>query len=181
MLTSLANLKAYLGLTVITDDTLLTNLIERESARIEQLLSRTLASASYTLSVNGTGKDVQMVPNYPITAVASLSIDGAAIPASTGFTVAGYVFDDTAIYLRGGYLFTKGVKNVDIAYTAGYSTIPVDIEQSCIELAAWAYKNRERLGLSSKGLAGETTAYVTAAMPKHIEARLNPYKRVAQL
>lgn len=177
MLTSLANLKAYLGITVTTDDTLLTALITRESARIEAWLSRTLASTSYSRVFNGNGGRLLLLPDYPVTAVSSLTIDGVTVPASSGVDVAGYVFNNDAIFLR-DYRFMKGVQNVAVSYTAGYETTPLDVEQSCIELAALSYKNRERLGLSSKGLAGETTSFITDAMPKHIEGRLHPYRRV---
>jgi hypothetical protein len=33
--------------------------------------------------------------------------------------------------------------------------------------------------MASKSLAGETTAYITRAMPQSVEARLAPYRKVA--
>lgn len=47
----------------------------------------------------------------------------------------------------------SAVKSVLVEYTAGYATVPDDIEQACIEVAAMMYRDRRRdSGLASESL-----------------------------
>lgn len=176
-LTTLIKFKQYLGLNNGTDDVLIGRLITSESAGIESWLNRVILSASYTHVCSGNGGDTLLLPNYPITAISTLSIDGVAIAASTGVTVAGYVFDEHRVGLR-GYVFAKGMMNISITYTAGYATVPSDIEQACNEMVGLSYRERDRLGLASKGIAGEQTNFITAEMTNSVKSILNQYKRV---
>jgi hypothetical protein len=64
--------------------------------------------------------------NRPVTAVSSVTVDGVAIQASSPApTGAGYLFDDSSVYLV-GQCFTKGVQNVVIQYSAGGQFRPSD-------------------------------------------------------
>ena len=70
----------------------------------------------------------------------------------------GYRFDERFLYLT-GYCFWPGVANVNVAYVAGYATVPPELEQAVIELIAAKYRERERIGHQSKSLAGEATTF----------------------
>lgn len=194
-LTTLVNVKVWLNISVTTDDTLLTRLITAESMVIQSWLNRQITSQAYTETRDGTGAGVgqyEMVfGNYPVTAVASLTIDGTAIPLSSdgGIQQPGYGFDATRIWIApvgssvdarysNQYFFTQGRANVVMAYTAGYSAIPFDIEQACIELIALRYRERDRIGQASKGMAGETTAFITKAMTDSILSAISQYRKV---
>jgi hypothetical protein len=86
-----------------------------------------------------------------------LSIDGVAVPARAP-TGAGYVFDEDYLLLC-GYCFTRGQQNVVLVYTAGYEATPADIEQAVLEIVALKFKERERIGVSSETLAGQTISF----------------------
>ncbi len=132
-LTTLANLKAYLGSNVGSySDAWLSGVISAVSQQIQQWLSRTIASASYTDKFSGPGGISVLTRQYPITAVSAVSIDGVAVPASTTQTDAGYQFDKRKIQVR-GYRFGRGVMNCSISYTAGYATTPADLEAAVWE------------------------------------------------
>jgi hypothetical protein len=118
-----------------------------------------------------------MFANYPVTAVASLHIDGLPVPLSTGYGVSGYTFNSTSITLR-GRLFTQDVQNVVVAYTAGYAAVPNELEQACIELVGLRYKEKDRIGIVSKGLAGETIAFTQKDFSNAIRTTLENYKKV---
>jgi len=50
-------------------------------------------------------------------------------------------------------IMPDAVKSVLVEYTAGYATVPDDIEQACIEIAAMMYRDRRRdAGLASESL-----------------------------
>lgn len=179
-LTTLPNVKSWLGLTANTDDTLLSRMVTALSQYIQTWLNRQIASASYAETRDGTGRNRLVFADYPVTAVSSVTVDGVPIPASTGVTVPGYFFDDKSITLR-GYVFTKGQGNVVLSYTAGYASTPVDLEQACIELIAFRYRERDRIGHSSKSLGGEVVSFTIADFPVDVKTILNNYKKVITL
>jgi uncharacterized phiE125 gp8 family phage protein len=176
-LTKVEKVKAYLGLTAGGDDAILNALIANESQYIKSWLNRDLVSQVYSETYDGTGGAVLVLPNYPITAVASVAIDGLTIAACADATASGYVFNESKISLR-GYRFSKGMQNVAVTYTAGYTVIPDDLQQACIELVALSFKERDRIGLSSKGIQGEQTNFIVKDMPDSVRGILNQYKRV---
>lgn len=181
-LTTLANAKQWLGETTATNDALIARLISAASDYIQTWLNRTLASASYTEIRNGYDTDGIAVKNYPITAVTSVTVDGNAIPAASGQTDSGYVINEpgTMIYLR-GYSFTRGRSNVKLVYTAGFASTPNEIEQACIELVGLRMKERDRIGVISKGMAGETITYSQKDFSDAIQTTLSNYKKVVLL
>ena len=176
-LTTLADLKSWLTITSTTDDAMLARLITAASKYIQSWLNRTIASATYNETRDGNGGTRLFLGNYPVTAVASLSIDGITIPASPGPGQPGYVFNQYAISVR-GYTFTDDYNNVVISYTAGFASVPQELAQACIDLIALRYRERDRIGLVSKGLAGETTTFSIKDMPSSVMTILNNYKRV---
>jgi uncharacterized phiE125 gp8 family phage protein len=176
----LDDVKAWLNLTVTDDDDLLARLITAVSVAISVDLDRTLLSADYDEIRDGTGGRTLAFAEMPVTAVASLVIDGREIPpAASGFSP-GYLFSPTRLSLL-GYRFTAGLGNIRIAYTAGYALVPPDLAQAAIQLVALRYKSRDRIGLTSKGLAGETTGFLQAEMSADVAAVLQRYRKVAPL
>lgn len=178
-LVTLADVKAYIGSSGI-DDQLLTRLVTASSQYIQSWLNRTFASAAYTETRDGNGGQRMLFANYPVTAVSSLTIDGIAIPLSTSPLIPGYVFSSTGIMLR-SYTFTQGFQNVVIGYTAGYATVPEDIRQACIDMVALKYRQRDRIGINSKTLAGEAVTFNTDDMPANVKTILGNYKKVVPL
>lgn len=181
-LTTLVSLKEWLQIptATTTDDALLSRLITSASAFMGAWLNRILTSASYTEQYDGNGGSVIQVANFPVTAVASVSVDGVSISASpdSGIVQSGFAFDDRSIWLV-GYSFNRGHRNVKITYTAGFSAIPKDLEQACIDLVSLKYKGRDRIGQTSKSLGGETVAiFTTKDMTEDIKTVLNQYKNV---
>jgi hypothetical protein len=177
-LTTLANVRQWINIASTSDDALLSRLITSVSNFIQSWLNRVLTSSAYVETYNGRdGGTFMLLANYPITAVASLSIDGVPIPPGGSPLVQGFAFDATKIVLY-GYQFTAGINNVAVSYTAGYATPPVEIEQACIELVSLRYAERLRPGVASRGLAGETTTYTPVALTDSIKETLGQYKKV---
>ena len=178
-LTSVANLAAWLGLTVVTEpiSDQLQRLITATSNWIQNYISRTIRSLAYTETQDGTGGDRLVLGNEPVTAVASVVIDGQSIPASPGYGQPGYIFSSTAIMLR-GYRFTMDSGNVQVNYTAGFATTPPELEQACLELAALRWKERDHIGHVSKTINGETVAFIVKDMPDSVKTMLTQYNSV---
>ena len=178
-LTTLANVKAYLSppLATTADDALLTRLITAASQFIQSWLNRTIALAAYADTRNGTGGTRLFLRNRPVVSVASVSVDGTAIAPAAAPNAAGYLFDDSSIYLIGS-CFTKGAQNVVVGYSAGFAATPPEIEQACIALVCLRYKERDRIGQASKNLAGEVVSFQQKDMPADVATLLDQYRNL---
>lgn len=179
-LTNLAAVKGWLSISSTSEDGLLARLITAASQFIQTWLNRDIAVAPYTETRDGNGRSWMVLSNFPVLSVSSVSINGQAIPASSGFDSPGYYITPTALYLR-GYLFDKGQANVALTYSAGYVQIPPEIEQACIELVGLRYKERDRIGHASKAIQGETVSFTIVDMPPQVRTILNNYKKVVSL
>jgi hypothetical protein len=179
-LTTLAAVKAYVGVSVATDDAVLTALITAYSQFIRSYLNRDISVSAYSIYFDGRNNTVQMLPQWPIVSVTSLLINGVAIGPQAAFGQAGYRFDDNSIILD-CYRFTTGQSNVQVGWTAGYATIPTDIAQAVNELVGLRYANKDHQGWSTKMLAGESVSLITKSMPDSVMTILNNYRSVVPL
>jgi hypothetical protein len=187
-LTTLATALDWLGQSS-DDDDIVARLVSAVSTSIQAYLGFQVASATYARSFNGRGGRQMMLPDRPVTAVASVTIDDQVVPSSTGAFVDGFVFDDKFIYLRGCYEFCRGVQNVQVGYTAGFASTPLDIEQACLEWLKIIYEGLDVTPGTQEISAGDTKITYSDAItklasgsilvPPVIAAKLQPYRRVA--
>lgn len=176
-LTTVAAVKQWLGVTSADHDTLLASLVSGVSAWIQSRIERVILSAVYAETRNGDGRDVAFVVNTPLTAVSSVKVNGVAIPARAAYGQSGFSFDEDCIYLE-GYCFTRGRQNVQLGYTSGLAAVPDDLNMATMKLCAIGYRERERIGLSSKGLNGEQTNFLVKVMPEDVRDVIDNYRRV---
>jgi hypothetical protein len=181
-LTDIDTLKVWLGLSAGTgpSDALLSQLVTAASAFIVDYLGRDLVVTSYTDIYDGNGAAFMLLRQAPITAVQSVAFCGKTITAAADpvAETAGILFDDRRLSLIGECFPHRAP--VVVAYTAGYAAIPPAIVQAALEIAGEAFRRRERIGLTSKGLGGqETIAFSSADMNATVRAALEPYRAVA--
>lgn len=130
LLSSLASVKAWLRLTTTTDDDLIGRLLLGASQAILGYIQRpTLLSGDVTETYNGTGSTRLMLRQWPVTAVAAVSIDGVAVSASTSPPMGSGFMSDVwdglgpgtpgSVYVV-GRAFTRGWRNISVTYTRGY-------------------------------------------------------------
>src|SRR5438105_1794982 len=137
-LTTLADVKAWLRTGAnpfpATDDALIQRLVTAASQFIQSWLNRQIAAADWLELRDGTGGQLMVLANSPVSAILSLSIDGLSIPPAptNGGFAAGYSFTPTELALR-GYVFTRRPQNVIVIYTAGYATPPPRLAHAAIE------------------------------------------------
>lgn len=135
-LTTLNNALAWIGCQSDDGFGTVQRLITVVSTMITNNISRQILSANYVTTLDGRGRSRIMMPNTPITAVASVTMTygpnaSLSIPARTAGG-AGYTFSDKFVYVDPPYLFEKGIQNVRIAYTGGFAQVPPDAEQACL-------------------------------------------------
>jgi len=278
-LTSLANLKSWLGITTSTDDAVLESAIDRATSRIESYLERNIKERTYAEWRSGAGVDTIRLHQWPVTTVtsvfsgniavmvigakgnnlrASIAVNqetptpavvatytdnsGASTATSIPFATYPTVSDvATQINATGAYNATvtknlravqmrpragadcvlasmtlygadtpseftydyergrltidrswfaywplqKGImpnvaKSILIEYTAGYATVPDDIEQAAIEVASMLYRDRRRDGnLQSEGLGDYNYSRATVAeMNAKLDSLLERWKEI---
>ncbi len=124
-LTTLASVKAWLntGSTAFpaTNDVLLKRMVAAASRFVRSYLSRDLIAQDYTIVMDGLGQSQLFTPQYPIIAVAALSINGVVQNARTTPTGAGFAYNQQAI-IANGVPFCQGFQNISLSYSAGYQS-----------------------------------------------------------
>lgn len=172
--------KAYAGIAGTASDAVLAQFVAGTSGFIRAWLNRDITSHDYTIRRNGRGTAAMLLPAYPITAVSMVEVDGIAIPAAPAWGQSGYFFDDTQIVLF-DHCFARGHSNVHVRFTAGYDPVPDEIVQACCELATFKFRQRDKLEIASKTLAGETISFSQKDMPSSVATLLKNYRMVAPL
>lgn len=167
-------------------------LISAVSTKIQKFVSYQFAEATYTRTFNGQGGRSIPLPDRPVISVSSVSIGLHAIPAATPSTstAPGFVSDDKFVYLI-GHCFERGFQNVTVSYSAGYATVPMDVQEACLEwmVTAWNIAigaldpsaRAVRAGDTQIDYRAMTTAIsgATILMPPSIAGTLLPYQRTS--
>jgi hypothetical protein len=169
-ITTVADFKAYAGISNTNQDSLIASLIPQAQLALGNFCNRAFPSQNITEYRDGAGSRRMLMVNYPITAVSSVYVDGVSIPLSTNPPVgAGYSFPPLgrAIYMQ-GFAFSRGIRNCVISLTAGYGDAgnlapwPDDLVLACHMYMQTRLQERARLGIGSKALAGESITYADA-------------------
>jgi len=176
-----SDVKARLRLSNDNDQAILAELITACSEDIREEANRTFDVESYDEFYSGAGGNQRQLwtRQWPLVSVASLAIDGESIPQSPDGIQAGYVFQAGGgkIVLRHHH-FRRGIDNIELQYSAGYATVPPDLNQACIKLVMFRFKSDAWTGMKSKAMAGETTTFDTSHMPSDVLRVVQRYKRV---
>jgi hypothetical protein len=170
-------------------------LINAASSFIESFCKRVFTNSgaltTETIYINGTGRDILLLPNFPV------ANDGT-IRVYTFDTVTQTVLDtltehtDYEVDFTAGALITgqwsNGFKNIKVTYSHGYTTatMPWDLKNACLSLVNYLYSNKDKVGMNSERIGGysytkETAGQVLFAglpIPGDIILMLNAYRRL---
>jgi hypothetical protein len=183
-LTTLSNVKSQLGFkdSDTQFDVKLTRFMNAASDTIESLCAREFSSLSRTELAHGNRSNTLIPLQYPITAVSEIRISSerdwgnalTLVPANEY----GISNDGLSITFY-GQVMPSGFDNVRIIYTAGYSTIPADLEMAVIWASEFYYLNNNRgdMGRTNVSKQGESVS-ILEDMPRMIRSIIQMYKRV---
>lgn len=165
---------------VSVDDPILSRLITQVSAWIKTIINRDLNLQTYSeIRSSYLGQTKLQLYQYPVFEIYSVTVNGSLIKESTNQNIAGWVQDYDSVAFRNMSL-PKGYANVVINYAAGYDPMPMDINQACMELVAWRYKEKDRIAQTNKSVGGENVTFITAKEGyPHIMKIIDEYKRVS--
>lgn len=151
-LCTLAELKEVLVITGTTYDTRLTLAINTATRRILSYIDRTIASTVYTEDYDGNGTPMLMLKNFPLIGnPTTVHVDAKRTFGSDSLLT---IEDDYLVNGAEGFLrmvgtqsnalttaiWSRGQLNIRVVYTAGYATIPEEINLTCRLYAAYLYK-----------------------------------------
>jgi hypothetical protein len=184
-LTDLTSVKLWCGIANTSKDAVITTLINSCSQELINYMNRTIYSEARTEIRDGNGKNTMTLAHYPLTAILSVIVNGIEykeIQQSDRISKGVKIIGERRI-LAQGFVFTKGISNVELFYVGGYSVIPDAIKQACNELVAMRLKNErdDRQGVSSKSLAGESVSFFHGQLPNSVVSALTDFIDVVPL
>lgn len=190
-LSTLASVKQYLGIPGTESDAILSALITSASQFAASYCSRNFYITSYTEVRNGTGGTAMSPRNRPVTAVASVSVNGYPVIGFQGWPngTPGFSFDDNVIYYVNGN-FPQAQQNVTLVYTAGLVAyvgsppqliVPADLQQAINEMVGIKFKRRTNLAVRSETLATQTITYELSELSPGVMRVLGTYDTVTPL
>lgn len=161
-LTTLTDVKSYLGISVTTWDTILSTLITQVSASIEDYCERTFGVTDYVDYYNGKRLvSILQLRNYPVVTFTDIREDAARVFGSTSvIPTTNYAVDNASgtIYFD-GWRLSYGIKSVKVTYSAGYSTLPPAVVLACHKLMGAAFNKRKDDGQAGASLGGVNFSY----------------------
>lgn len=100
--------------------------------------------------------------------------------------MAGESLDNIYMYKNDGIIkyeggFPKGVQNIAVTYTAGYSLVPYDVKVAIINWigAEWTKRQNDGLGLKRFDLGQLTMEFVQTEIPDFIKGLLTPHRVIS--
>lgn len=141
----------------------------------------TLVSTSLTEYYDGDGTDTLHLKAWPITAVTSIHVDDSTprdwatddLIDSDEYLI----YENDGKVVLDGDVFTPGKYNVKVIYTAGYATVPYDLQQAVEDLVIYWYQRQKekRVGVRSVSVGDKSTSY-EVDVPKGVMSTFLRYK-----
>jgi uncharacterized phiE125 gp8 family phage protein len=178
--TTKSAVKEYLEMTTDnTYDDSFDNLITRATTFIQNETHRQLLETTYQETIDGDGTTKLFLSEYPIISVDTITIDDDTVYSSDSAQdgASYYIYNNPAI-IRRSVNWPENYQNIVVTYDAGYSTIPGDLEQACIELVAFKYENKDYIGLKSQDFGSENIVFNKKDIPEEILSVINGYEKV---
>jgi hypothetical protein len=107
-------------------------------------------------------------------------LQGFQIDPRRGWLLRAIPYTDPELLHPEDLIWPLGINNFRVQYTAGYATIPEDVQEACAELvASWFVQRGRDLTLTRETLTGSYSYQAALAhgeLPDRIKAMLRPYR-----
>jgi len=195
---TLADVKAYMGITDTTYDDMLMSWLVMASSAIEHYIQQPVTPRLVTDILDGDGtaklymKTGRIVDIYTVPDRAS-NVQWRAAPTDAWENIVpsdDYIFldpvDKWSVQLLGYYYFYSGIlKNIRVCYTAGFAQTPYDLQKVCIEMVQVMWDESKagghpRLGMqtANRGGGGANLGDSFVDMDARWAVRLNKFRRL---
>jgi uncharacterized phiE125 gp8 family phage protein len=192
LLTTKSKVKAYLGISGTTYDTLLDELIKNSTALVERFCNRNFTEASYTEYFDTiAGYTKLFVRNFPVASLTSVKYRSGAWGAITweALNANDYLLNDNG-KVSLSFPLPDAEKYIEIIYTGGYKinftneldiaqhTLPADLTQIVTDMVAQQYNMRASAGVLTESTEGQSITYKDSDVLKSYQSRLLPFKNI---
>jgi hypothetical protein len=174
MLTTKQKVKDFLGITNVTSDTAITEIVKNTSSQIEVYCNRSFASTTYTEYID-TSKDYRKIwlRNFPVSSITSLKYrDGVFSNLTwTSFNANDYLLTNEMGKLYFAYDLPERDKYIEAVYVGGYlidfanesditkHTLPAGLTQIATEMCANTFNLSKSSGIQSESTEGQSITY----------------------
>lgn len=153
-LATIDDLAALLQREIAEDDVSALNALETASAVVEAYLSQTVELVSNDeIILDGTGTKVLLLPNYPVSAVASVEVDEEALVEGEEFE-----WSHTGELRRLNGVWPTSLRSITVTYSHGYETIPQAIV-GVVTAVAGRLLNSSSIGIRQESIGGYSVTY----------------------
>ena len=190
--TTIQAAKDYLGITTTTDDSLIGGFISSAQAWIDRHCHRTFEATADTERTFDAVYDViddALVLDRDLASITSITNgDGTVLTAAQYVTeprnavVDGLPIQEIRIRSDADITWTYGDYHEDAITVDGpwaYSlSVPYDVEQACVRLTAWLYRQKDTSADADRPLlTGDGNVIMPSALPADVATYLKPYRR----
>ena len=178
-LCSVSDVKQYLGMTDSAHDALITSLVNGASEAIENFCRRRFGEAEYTEYHDGADSALLLLDHTPVKSVDEVregpcrDFEGCDPIDEDDYVL----YPEEGLLLRTSGMFPRGMRNVRVVYTAGYSSVPAVVGQACAALvASWFNRGHQGGdGLESEQFGDYSAKYASRALPSEVTELLVRY------
>ena len=150
------DLATYLSQTYDSGDASLAQAVTLSCGLVTAYTGQLIESATYTHTLLiGTDRTIRL-PQRPVTAVTSVTIDGTLLTADTDWDWDGV---SPSIALD-GYTLDAEEWTAVVVYTAGYASVPADVKAATLSVAAAIYAGAP--GVTSESIDDYRVTYETS-------------------
>lgn len=161
-LVTLDNAKDFLGITDSSKDDLLEILINQATDYIENECNRRFESTVYTeQEYSGRGIKTIQLDEFPVITFTLLEVNNNTDNTDNWSEIDTdnyWVEEDTGILTKTTN-YAKGNKNYRATYTAGFTTIPHDLQFACMMLVSETFNKRKAMGVKSESLGDHSLTF----------------------
>lgn len=180
-LTTIGVLKLWLGESTDKSDQVLGRIISAASQFVESYCQRSFWSATYTEYHDGTDSDTLTLRQWPIISVTGIYEGGSLTSLVSGVDPYASPQPEIVIYQEEGKLarpfsrFFGFRRFYKVVYVAGYATIPADLIDAVLNVAAMMMREKDRIGISMKSTGQQQTAFIRT-LPEATQRTLDRYR-----
>ena len=191
---TMTDCKTYLGITTANDDALVASFIVRAQAWIDRHCHRTFEATADTERTFDAMYDVigdALVLDRDLASITSITNGDGTVLTTTQYVteprnavVDGLPIQEIRIRSDADITWTYDDYHEDAITIDGkwaYSeTVPYDVEQACVRLVAWLYRQREnRTGDDDRTIVAGNATILPTTLPNDVRAYLKPYRRLS--
>lgn len=161
-LTTLKNLKEYLGITSNDEDGLLTHLIQYVSGLMRVYVGWDITKAVIENDVRDSYSSITRLQGFPILTGDELDVDDEEFLYE--YNAGTLATPNWQTMLASNYFLNKeegvvetltkldGFKDIRFTYTCGYDEVPKEVEAAALKAAARMYNHRKSEGIATEGI-----------------------------